>query len=99
MSCDVGCRCGSDPSLLWLWYRLVATVPIGPLVWEPSYATGTALEKAKNKQTNKKTKNSQASWPHGWFAKPWGKGECKQETLRGKAQSLFSGVSESEAGY
>ena len=22
VSCDVGCRCGSDPTLLWLWRRL-----------------------------------------------------------------------------
>ena len=23
-----GCRCGSDPMLLWLWYRLAAEAPI-----------------------------------------------------------------------
>ena len=28
MSCDVGYRCGSDPTLLWLWCRSVATAPI-----------------------------------------------------------------------
>ena len=28
VSCGVGCRCGSDPELLWLWLRLVATAPI-----------------------------------------------------------------------
>ena len=28
MSCGVGCRCGLDPLLLWLWHRLVATAPI-----------------------------------------------------------------------
>ena len=27
----VGCRHGSDPSLLWLWHRLAATAPIRPL--------------------------------------------------------------------
>jgi len=47
MSCGVGCRCGSDPALLWLWHRLAATAPIIPLAWEPPYATGVALEKAK----------------------------------------------------
>ena len=36
-----------DPTLLWLWCRLAATAPIGPLAWEPSYAAGAALEKAK----------------------------------------------------
>ena len=30
-----------------LWCRPVATAPIGPLAWEPPYAEGAALEKAK----------------------------------------------------
>ena len=55
MSCGVGCRRGSDPALLWLWRRPVATAPIRPLAWEPPYAAGTAQKMAKtNKQTNKK---------------------------------------------
>ena len=49
MTCGVGGRHSSDPALLWLWHRLVATVPIGPLAWEPPYATGAAL-KDKNKK-------------------------------------------------
>ena len=54
MSCGVGHRCGSDLALLWLWCRPVATVPIRPLAWEPSYATDAALKKQKRqKQTNK----------------------------------------------
>ena len=53
MSCGVGCRRGSDLTLLWLWCRPAATAPIGPLGWELSYATGAAL-KSKAKQTNKK---------------------------------------------
>ena len=28
LGCHVGCRCGSDLALLWLWCRLVATAPI-----------------------------------------------------------------------
>ena len=37
---------------LWLWHRLAATALIRPLAWEPPYATGAALEKAKRqKQT------------------------------------------------
>ena len=52
MSCGVGCRRGSDPALLWLWRRLAATAPIGPLAGEPPYASGVAQEMAK--QTNKK---------------------------------------------
>ena len=55
MSCGVGCRPGSDPMLLWLWCTPVATAPIRPLAWEPPYAEGAALEKAK-RQKNKKIK-------------------------------------------
>ena len=50
MGCGVGCRCGSDPTLLWLWHRLEATAPIQPLAWESPYAAGTALEKTKKKK-------------------------------------------------
>ena len=50
MSCGVGCRHGLDPGLLWLWCRLAATAPIRPLVWEPPYATGAALEKTKKEK-------------------------------------------------
>ena len=28
VNCGVGCRRGSDPALLWLWRRPVATAPI-----------------------------------------------------------------------
>ena len=55
MSCVVGCRCGSDPTLLWLWCRLAATAPMRPLAWEPPYAVSVALEKTKRqkrKETN-----------------------------------------------
>ena len=57
VSCGVGCRCGSDPVLLWLWHRPAATAPIRPLAWEPLYAVGVALEwqkGKKKKKTNKK---------------------------------------------
>ena len=47
MSCGVGCRCGLDPALLWLWCRPAATVLIGPLAWELPYAMGVAQKKAK----------------------------------------------------
>ena len=58
MSCGVGCRCSSDPALLWPWCRLVATAPIRSLAWEPPYAMGGALEKAKRQK--KKVNNSKA---------------------------------------
>ena len=54
MSCGVGCRRDSDPMLLWLWLWPAATAPIGPLAWEPLYATGVALEKAKKDKKKKK---------------------------------------------
>ena len=54
MSCGVGCRCSSDPSLLWLWCRPVATAPVRPLAWEPPYAMGAVLEKAKRQKKKKK---------------------------------------------
>ena len=50
MNCGVGCRHASDPALLWLWYRLAAVAPIGPLAWEPPYAVGVALKKKKKKK-------------------------------------------------
>ena len=49
MSSGVGRRLGLDLALLWLWGRPVATALITPLAWEPLYATGAALQKAKKK--------------------------------------------------
>ena len=49
MSCGVGYRHGSDPVLLWLW--LMATALIGPLAWEPPYASGAGLKRQKKKKT------------------------------------------------
>ena len=57
MSCGVGHRCGSDPVLLWLWRRQVATAPIGPLAWELPYAAGAAQEMAKKDKKKKRKKN------------------------------------------
>ena len=56
MSCGVGLRPGSDPTLLWLWCRPAATASIGPLAWEPPYASGVALEKGKKTKQKKKKK-------------------------------------------
>jgi len=44
--CELWCRSQLlwlDPSLLWLWRRLVATALIRPLALEPPYAKGAAL--------------------------------------------------------
>ena len=45
VSRGVGCRCGSDPMMLWLWlwHRPAAAAPIRPLGWELPYATHEAL--------------------------------------------------------
>ena len=54
MSCGVGCRCSSDLVLLWLWGRQAATALIRPVAWEPPYAVGVPLEKAKRPKKKKK---------------------------------------------
>ena len=55
MSSGVVCRCGLDPTLLWLWYRLAATALIQPLAWEIIYAVS-APNKSKKKKKKKKKK-------------------------------------------
>ena len=59
VSCGVGLRRSSDPTLLWLWRRLTATAPIRPLAWEPPYATGAAQETAKRQKNKKNKKNKE----------------------------------------
>ena len=53
MSYGVGCRCGLDPLLLWLWCRLAATASIQPLAWEPPYAGNSSPEKKKGRKEKK----------------------------------------------
>ena len=53
MSCGAGYRHGSDLELLWLWCRPAAITPIRLLAWEPPYATGVPLEKAKRQKKKK----------------------------------------------
>ena len=36
--------------MLWLWHRLAATTPIGPLAWEPPNAVGAAPKRQKTKK-------------------------------------------------
>ena len=50
VSCGVGHRFFSDPLLLWLWCRPVATALIVPLAWEPPYAAGAALKRQERKK-------------------------------------------------
>ena len=53
MSCGVGCRRGLDLVLLWLWHRVTAVAPIGPLAWEPPYAVGAAVKRQKDEKKKK----------------------------------------------
>jgi len=64
VSCGVGCRFSSDPTLQWLWRRQVATAPIRPLALEPPYATGAALENAKKKKKGQRAGSQQAACGH-----------------------------------
>ena len=53
MSCGVCQRHGSDPTLLWLWYRPAAIALSRHLAWELPYAVDVALKSKKNKNKNK----------------------------------------------
>ena len=50
VSCDVGCICGSDPTLLWLWHRLAGVALIQLLAWKLPYAVSAALKSQKKKK-------------------------------------------------
>ena len=56
MSCDVGCRHGSDPVLLWLCCRLAAIALIQHLAWEPPCATGAGLKRQQQQQRQQRKK-------------------------------------------
>ena len=62
VSCGVGCRRDSDPALLWLWRRPVATSPIQPLAWEPPYAAGAAQEITTTTTTTKRQKTKKKKY-------------------------------------
>ena len=49
----MGCRRGSDPTLLWLWHRWAATTPIQPLAWEPPYAGGSGPRRGERRKGRK----------------------------------------------
>ena len=52
VGCSLGHRRGSDPALLWLWRRPMATAPIQPLAWEPPYAVGASLKRHTHTKTH-----------------------------------------------
>ena len=84
MSCHVGCRCSSDLALLWQWHGPAAVAPIGPLAWEPPYATGVALkieeEKKKKQKHTLRYRDEMSGLPEGKGVGGWGKmmmgGDC-----------------------
>ena len=47
VSCGIGCRCGLDLMLLWLWRRPAVIALIRPLGWEPPYASDVAPKSKK----------------------------------------------------
>jgi len=54
VSCGVGLRCSSDPTLLWLWCRPAAAALIRFLAWKLPCAVGLALKRPKKKKKKKK---------------------------------------------
>ena len=51
VSCGVGHRCGSDPMLLWLWCRWVATALISTHSLRTSICPGNSPKKTKKKKS------------------------------------------------
>ena len=51
MGCGVGCRCGSDPTLLWRRPAAVALIQL--LAWKHPHAEGVALKRKKRKKKKK----------------------------------------------
>ena len=54
MSCVVGGRCISDPTLLWLWHRPAAVAPVQPVAQELPYTADTDLKGKRKKKKKKK---------------------------------------------
>ena len=82
------------PELLWLWRGSVATALIRPLAWEPSYATGAALEMAKwPKQTNKKQTNKKKFHSGTCCELWWGGFACHKKHSEEKRILVWNGDS------
>ena len=62
MRCGLCCRCGSNPALMWLWYRPAAVSLIQPLAWELPYAAGAALKGQRKKKEKRKERNIASCW-------------------------------------
>ena len=102
VSCGVGRRYGLYPVLLWLWCTLAATAPIGPLAWEPTYATSAALKRpgkkiilnmplkglARTVPEQRRLWPERASWPGGGCKPPSLSGLRGHSSSRAEAQAL-----------
>ena len=66
MSCGVGHRHSSDPTLLLLWCRQAAGAPIGPLAWKLPYAMGGALKKKEESRNAAFLRCNPLSESKGW---------------------------------
>ena len=64
--------------MLWLWYRLVATDPNGPLAWDPPYTLGPAL-KRQNKNKKQTNKRYGGAGRHPWPSSLEGVGKRSSE--------------------
>ena len=56
----IGCRCGSDSTLLWLRCRPAAAASIRPQAWELPYAAGSTLKSKKKEKPYWKFPGGQA---------------------------------------
>ena len=89
MSCGVGHRHNSDPALLWLWCRLVATPLIRPLAWQPPCAKGAALEKAERLKEKKKRTGCQQNT--GTSVTSWGQSKEPQMSPKIRRGAINAG--------
>ena len=74
MRCGIGCRCGSDPVLLWLCCRQVAIALIQQLLlaWEPPYTVDPALKRQKKKKKKAACQPYNVQAPLFWEGIPSG---------------------------
>ena len=103
MSCGVGCRLGSDPALLWLWYSPTGTTLIWTLAWELPYVKGMALKRPKKKERErekrKKEKNkipNVGCWKSSTGQQTWPETQSplqKRQELPAVTKSIFHSTS------
>ena len=70
MSCGRNHRCGSDPTLLWLWQRPAASAAIRPLALELPYAADVTLKKQNKKKVIKGSEEQGGCGQDGRLLRP-----------------------------